>query len=271
MVIQFSDEEIRSFLSNVSVSVEGERSLLAKLQPFIDAAERRMCGDFLGNGLFDEFIDAVKPCVAYDAIYHALPSLDVVLTPNGLATVGNSNLAPASSARSLELRKSVADSLFRWQDLLLMELRKSEEWRASEHGVRFRSTLWPVMAELCELDPDKSKPSLSAYRVLAQRVRSVENKIADNFISQELMEHLRMQMQADEASFEEKKVIEDIRLAVAEIIRTNGAKGRPLVSTVDFIRRNPEAFQLWHDSDIAWLYNQPAVFRNNRKSSGYFF
>lgn len=271
MMINFSEEEIRSFLANVQISVEGERSMLQKLTSFLYAAERKIAADFLPMGMMPVFEDALKPVVAYQAIYDALPSLDVVLTPNGLATVGNNTLAPASSARSLALRQSMATLLFREQDALLVELRKSEEWRGTMHGAEFRESLFPVMSRLCEIWEESQAPSFELYHILAIKAHAIEDRIGRNYISPELLQHLREAVQSDSLTEPEKKVVADVRVAVRAEIRSKGRSGCMLTHTVEFIRQHEEDFPLWFSSPTAFMFLQPPVFVNKKRSGGYFF
>lgn len=271
MITRFHEDELRDYLANVQITVQGERSMLQKLTSFITAAERKVAADFMPMGMMPVFEDALKPVVAYQAIHDALPSLDVVLTPNGLATVGNNTLAPASSARSLTLRQSMASMLFRAQDALLVELRQSEEWRGTSHAEDWRQTLFPVMSRLCEIWEESQAPSYELYRILAMKAHAIEDRIGRNYISPELLQHLREAVQSDSLTEPEKKVVSDIRVAVRAEIRSKGRSGCMLTHTVEFIRQHEEDFPLWFASPTAFMFLQPPVFVNKKRSGGYFF
>lgn len=45
---------------------------------------------------------------------------------------------------------------------------------------------------------------------------------------------------------------------------------RRMVALVNFIRNRPESFSAWHNSSTAELFTPP-VFKNQKKSGGYFF
>ena len=105
MRIITSDNDLRRYLPNAFATVEGEAPFYDKVLPWMEAAERWLLMQFIG----DEFADALiameddeplkmTACsvVAHEALMRAVPSLDLVLTPNGFGIVSNQNVAPAS-------------------------------------------------------------------------------------------------------------------------------------------------------------------------------
>ena len=98
-------------LPNVLATAEGEPTLIEKLYPFLETAEQWAIESFLPESLFDEIAasDSFGPgerllfplekLVACHAYMTAIPSLDLVLTPNGFGIVSNQTIAPASRER----------------------------------------------------------------------------------------------------------------------------------------------------------------------------
>ena len=106
MLIQ-TDQELRSYLPNVFATCDGEVSLFDKLNFFLSNSERWLAAYFVGDThLATISSSSGSPLrslccqiVVADAFHGALPSLDLVLTPNGFGIVSNNNVAPASADR----------------------------------------------------------------------------------------------------------------------------------------------------------------------------
>ena len=94
-----SDSELRSFLPNALVTVEGEMSLFEKLSSYLTEAETWLATFITGAAplaaITAENEGANRPLccriVVCHALIHAIPSLDLVLTPNGFGIVSNQN------------------------------------------------------------------------------------------------------------------------------------------------------------------------------------
>ena len=93
-----SESVLRKFIPNVISSVKGKVPLFDKLLPFLELAEIWVKGTFLSKGVLD-FIaecgdeEVVKvyatKIVVCEAYRNAIPSLDLILTPNGFGVVSN--------------------------------------------------------------------------------------------------------------------------------------------------------------------------------------
>ena len=103
-----SEESIRKYIPNVLVSVKGEVPLIDKLTPFLDLAEEWLSHTFTSEATLDTIVGypdssviKIYACkvVVCEAFKNAVPSLDLVLTPNGFGIVNNSNVVPASKER----------------------------------------------------------------------------------------------------------------------------------------------------------------------------
>lgn len=81
--------------------------------------------------------------VVCEAFRMAIPSFDVVLTPNGLGIVSNSNIASVSKERVVRLVQSLICA--RDEALaLLLKLPLASKWFTSVQCAWFRSTLFPL-------------------------------------------------------------------------------------------------------------------------------
>ena len=93
-----SDTLLRKYFPNAIISVTGETPLFDKVSPFLELAEEWVKMTFTSDATFDAIsgyadgsvikVYTAKVVVAH-AMMNAVPSLDVVLTPNGFGVVSN--------------------------------------------------------------------------------------------------------------------------------------------------------------------------------------
>ena len=147
-----TDAQLRSHLPNIIASVKGETPFIERLALFLDLAEAWVTDTFVSVPTFNTICgytdsNPVKiltaRLVVADALRRAIPSLDIVLTPNGFGVVNTSNLAPASKPRVDRL----VDSMLAHRDdciaALLPELPGASKWLASAQADFFGATLFP--------------------------------------------------------------------------------------------------------------------------------
>lgn len=272
MVLDITDDILRDHFSNVQCSVMGERTLLEKLLPVIDLRESKLEQYFLPSCMFKDkgLKKACIDVVAYGALYDGFPMLDVVLTPNGLATVGNNNLNPASATRSEAARKSLGDLLFAAEEHLIAILRKNMKWLISKWAKYFSRTLFVSLRDLCALHQDRTSESFDLAMEMQKKAAIVEERLAQRYISLPLMRHLRFACLAERLSYDEHYVVDRIQDAVRISLQTDGKSGEMLIDVVDYIRKHPRSFPLWKKSDVAQTF-QDHSYKNKKESSGFFF
>ena len=112
-----NDEQLRRYLPNAFDTVEGESTFFEKILPWLDQAERWVMTQFIGSVFAPELLamaetEPLRTCAmlvtVHEAFMRAVPSLDLVLTPNGFGIVSNQNVAPASPHRITRLIASLA-------------------------------------------------------------------------------------------------------------------------------------------------------------------
>ena len=107
MIIDY-EQQLRELVPNVFATVKGETPLSAKIAPFVSSAEQWIISTFTSMEgmrqicLLDDGTPikvTVERAVVCEAMRTAIPSLDIVITPNGFGVVSNQNIAPASKER----------------------------------------------------------------------------------------------------------------------------------------------------------------------------
>ena len=267
-------------LPNVVTSVEGETPLYDKVHPWLVIAEQWVSDRFTGAAVLDA--GAADPdttiwqqtaiLIMSEAMRQAIPSLDVVLTPNGFGIVSNQNVAPASKERVARLIESMTAGRDLNIDYLLDSLSEREDWLQTKQRDWWCQTLLqsPRDAELGVYGPEWTGNRWEAFIELRERARNIEVAIAERWVSEALMNRLRQALRQPGAP------TNDVVLArrVLDCVYTE-LKGEPrhchaLERIVNYVRQQPEEYPEWASSDTARLFDPP-VFRNEKNSKGYFF
>ena len=274
-----SDNNLRELIPNVLNTVEGEPSLLDRLTPYLQSAEEWVSLHFTGQRVLEEYTAAAESnairrllqrIIAKHAFMEAVPSLDLILTPNGFGIVSNQNVAPASKERVERLIASLEAERDAALDMLLHKLKADSLWLQSEQSRYFRATLFPFLG-LCGRLAIRQHVWLE-YQQLHERLIKIEAVLAATYFSEEQMQAFR------EAVLNSSLISQGIvtlvidKLRSLELMLVSDMQLHPqsFFDLVNIIRENPTAFPEWHASDTAQLYS-PAIFKNKKGSGGYWF
>lgn len=282
MKIVTSNEILMAMVPNVVTTVEGEQTLFKKISPELQAAEDWVARTFTGDDILDDIAadttgtlwQRVAGIIVEDALHRAIPSLDLVLTPNGFGIVSNQNLAPASKDRVERLITKLVAQRDSYINLLIDDLRMLAEWQDTEQYQWFASSLvsWPKACVNTVVDRPREGQQWDQFLQLRERAILIEDAIAEKWISYDVMTQLRTEMLAIGNSHTEVfQVARKVRACVYNELRGNSRNHWDLDRIVNYIRNHPDLFPAWEGSDTAKLYNDPTVFRNKKNSSGYFF
>ena len=272
-----NDDTLRQYLPNVFATVKGEVSLFDKVKVDIDLAENWVIETFVSTKTFnticgysdDNPIKVITAkLIASEALRRAIPSLDLVLTPNGFGVVSNQNVAPASKERVYRLIGSLADYRDECIANLLPALVGASQWLTSSQASFFGETLFPDLAITDQVKGTGSK--WECYLSLRPKILDIEASLAEEFFSPELMVQLRNEVLRRTHTANLSRVINAIRGQVVDLLNGGTIRMRDMIDVVNHIRCNPDLFPEWHASETAKLF-APPVFRNEKKASGYFF
>lgn len=273
-----TDEQLRSHLPNVIASVKGETPFIERLALFLDLAEDWVRTTFTSESTFNTisgYTDSnnikilCSRLVVADALRRAIPSLDIVLTPNGFAVVNTSNLAPASKPRVDRLVGSMLSHRDDCIAALLPELVGASKWLTSSQADFFGATLFPDLG-IVDAVGGATGSKWDRYLELRPQVIDLEASLAEEWLSPELMAALRSETLRGDLPEKRHEIVRQIKAQVVGYLRGGSFNSRRLADIVNYIRLNPEFFSEWHQSETAKLF-APPVFRNEKKASGYFF
>ncbi|MCQ2345729.1 MAG: hypothetical protein MJZ82_03060 [Paludibacteraceae bacterium] len=275
MLIQ-TDQELRSYLPNVFATCDGEVSLFDKLNFFLSNSERWLAAYFVGDThLATISSSSGSPLrslccqiVVADAFHGALPSLDLVLTPNGFGIVSNNNVAPASADRVNRLGDALIANRDQLLTSLLLSLAEDNAWRESEQGQYFAATLWPDLhlATMCGYTSEKWEH----YRTLRNALITIERELAEKYISDVLYSRFRQHFLSRSMTVQEKPIIDTLRSLEVELLQGKPLNYSLLMSLVQQIRSDTTHFAEWQTSATAQLYQLPQ-FENKKKSTAFWW
>lgn len=278
MKIITGNNALRQCIPNTMATVPGEASWYDKLFPNLAEAERWLEVNITGSQFLEAMekksdSDQLKQICAKIIVAHALmggiPSLDLVLTPNGFGIVNTQNIAPASKDRIERLIASMEEQRDNAIDTLLVHLPAQQGWQATEQGEYFASTLFPRLT-ICNKLAIKDARWVK-YQELHERLVKIENVLAETYFSPQLMEAFRqkviMQQAHDGIVADVIRRIQSLEMMLLSDIQVHV---QSYYDIVQVIRENETAFPEWHQSKTAELY-KPANFVNTKESKGYWF
>lgn len=280
-----TDETLRQYIPNVLATVKGEHTLYDKLTPFLNLAEDWLKESFTSEPLYHNISEddedstlcrVAARVVVCEAFRNAVPSLDLVLTPNGFGIVSNQNIAPASKERIERLIASLESERDRAIRLLLRALAGEAGWQETEQCEYFCATMFPDLT-LCDCVGFREH-QWQKYQELHPILQDIEQHIATQFLGDEQLTAFRQAALQPSSSLPSivRAVISSLRAVEVQMVRCQLQPSSPpvsphnLVQIVDVIRNHPEEFPEWHNSPISDVFSPP-LYNNRKNDTGFWF
>ena len=273
-----TDAQLRAHIPNIIASVKGETTFIERLSSFLDLAEDWVKTTFTSESTFNticgytdsnEIKIICSRLVVADALRRAIPSLDIVLTPNGFGVVSTQNLAPASKPR---VDRLVGSMLVHRDDCiaaLLPELVGASKWLTSPQADFFGSTLFPDLG-IVDAVGGATGSKWEKYLELRPQVIDLEASLAEEWLSPGLMSALRSENLRGDLTEKRSVIVRQVKAQILGYLKSGSFSSRRLADIVNRIRENKDDFPEWHRSETAKLF-APPVFRNEKKAKGYWF
>lgn len=272
-----------SAIPNIMIAVKGEKTVYDKMQPFLMHSQQWVIDTFTGQTLFaaletrentDTTKILVQHVIIYDAFARGIPSLDLILTPNGFGIVSNQNVAPASKERVERLIKSMYADRDNVIHMLLQQLPSETGWTSTDQGKFFGNTLFSDLTYTrVVVTPEEYKSDWDFYLAIRDKAIIIEDEIAEQYVSPELMDKLRYELQTNTGSILRHQIAKKVQNIEFQLLRGDGKVMREhnaLRMVVNVIRNNDTEFPEWHSSETAKLYDPP-VYVNLKEDKGYWF
>lgn len=215
-----------------------------------------------------QYQDIVAVGIA-EALLRAIPSLDIVLTPNGFGIVSTNNITPASKPRIDRLIGSMLSHRDDCIAALLPELVGASQWLKSPQSDFFGATLFPDLGIVDALG-GATGSRWEKYLELRSQVIDLEASLTEEWLSPELMSALRSENLRGDLTEKRSEIVRQVKAQIVGYLRSGSFNSRRLADIVNYIRLNESDFAEWYGSKTAELF-APPVFKNIKKSSGFFF
>ena len=273
-----TDAQLRAHIPNIIASVKGETPFIERVAHFLDLAEDWVRTTFTSESTFNticgytdsnEIKIICSRLVVADALRRAIPSLDIVLTPNGFGVVSTQNLAPASKPRVDRLVGSMLAHRDDCIAALLPELVGASKWLTSPQADFFGSTLFPDLG-IVDAVGGATGSKWEKYLELRPQVIDLEASLAEEWFSPELMSALRSENLRGDLTEKRNVIVRQVKAQILGYLKSGSFSSRRLADIVNRIRENKDDFPEWHRSETAKLF-APPVFRNEKKAKGYWF
>ena len=273
------------FVPNVLKSVQGELALFDKIEPHLQVAEDWLTANFLsapvlemlstsGDDATNKLLHHARMAEVAEAMLHAIPQLDLVLTPNGFGIVSNSNVAPASKERVERLLSSLEKMRDDTLQVLLPMLAAEPTWATSDPCQYFQSVLYPWLDLPRQLG--STDHVWQRFQELHSRMIEIEQRLAADFFSKELLSALRKAhlfgaWSETPSASHYKSAWQHIFAIELFMLRENECPVPSCIEVVNALRNAPDGvFEEWKQSKTALLFENRG-FKNKRKSGGYWF
>lgn len=278
---------LMQFMPNVLKCVQGELSLYEKIAPHLEVAEAWLTTTFLSEAVLTELLSVsenannkllhyARMAVVAEAMLHAVPQLDLVLTPNGFGVVSNTNIAPASKERVerllLSLEKMRDDTLA----VLLPLLTQNVAWATSDPCQYFEQTLYPWLDLPRKFG--STEHAWLRYQELHSKLIAIEEQLAHDFFSCELLNVLRKtnlhnDWENTASAPHYRSAWQHIFAIVLFMLREEEANPpfASCIEVVNSLRNAPDGiFKEWKLSETAALFENHG-YKNDKRKGGYWF
>lgn len=273
-----NDATLRKYIPNAFTTAEGESLLFTKLDPYLLSAEKWVKGTFAIQH-FENIVDYAtetppRPYMAKvivdQALLTAIPSLDLVLTPNGFGIVSNSNVAPASKERAERLLAAVEKDRDLNIHLTLLHLKEVDAWFETLSSKFFGATLFPDLS-LCDYLGIKEH-KWDAYLEKRAELIAIEQSLANEYISPELMAAFRREgiNRYNASSPDRRFLIQTLRFHEVAMMQGKLLNRQAMMDIANIIRSDATNYPEWQNTATAALFS-PNKFENTKDAGGYWF
>lgn len=274
MISILNNDELLQYITNVVETVDGETPLYNKILPQLEITEQwlhdSIVGDIPINGDRQKMAATVIAC---EAFRRSVPSLDLILTPNGFGVVSNANVAPASKERVERLIASLAEQRDKALGALLNDLAKDNKWMATERGQWLASSFFSSYSDdPVPLNCMESGDRWQGWLLLRQKARPIEQAYSERWFGQELTARLRHTLATSpHGATDVVALASTIRTIILDEICSGRRMFHRLDRCVNYIRDNAELYPEWQTDKVAELFEDKWRFKNKKNSPGYFF
>ena len=283
-----SQKEFEKFVPSLR---DGGEEIYKGIEPYLQPAYWRLKNELKVELMNNKCAPYFRRAVYATAAYNALPTLDLVATPNGFGVVSNQNIAPASKERVAAFRESLRQYKSDCKDQCL-----ERYYQAALEGITDQKTKnADGEIENIEIPADTILRSGVIYSatvardngitmpdgqpVYEEELSRLEYKLAAaNLKIRKLISGRQYKYEMGAGRFGEKLDLMLRRLAAMYVMQADRRAVKDYENEIlDFMEEDPEGttakkrYQYYHASVQRELRKNPVRYENRKEDATYFF
>lgn len=281
-----SQKEFEKFVPSLR---DGGEEIYKGIEPYLQPAYWRLKNELKVELMNNKCAPYFRRAVYATAAYNALPTLDLVATPNGFGVVSNQNIAPASKERVAAFRESLRQYKSDCKDQCLERYYQASIKGLTEQRENDETNSWIFIPEdtilrsgiiySATVARDNGITMPDGQPVYEEEMRRLEYKLAAADVKiRKLISGKQFDYEMGAERFGDKLDLMLRRLAAMYVMQADRRAVKDYENEIlDFMEENPEGttaaerFKYYHASVQRELRKNPVRYENRKEDPTYFF
>ena len=283
-----SQKEFEKFVPSLR---DGGEEIYKGIEPYLQPAYWRLKNELKVELMNNKCAPYFRRAVYATAAYNALPTLDLVATPNGFGVVSNQNIAPASKERVAAFRESLRQYKSDCKDQCLERFyqaalegitdqkTKNEDGELEKIEIPADTILRSGVIYSATVARDNGITMPEGQPVYEEEMRRLEYKLASADVKiMKLISGKQFYYEMGAGRFGEKLDLMLRRLAAMYVMQADRRAVKDYENEIlDFMEEDPEGttaakrYQYYHASAQRKLRQNPVRYENRKEDPTYFF
>ena len=283
-----SQKEFEKFVPSLR---DGGEEIYKGIEPYLQPAYWRLKNELKVELMNNKCAPYFRRAVYATAAYNALPTLDLVATPNGFGVVSNQNIAPASKERVAAFRESLRQYKSDCKDQCLEryyqaalegitdQKTKNEDGEIEKIEIPADTILRSGVIYSATVARDNGITMPDGQPVYEEELSRLEYKlVAANLKIRKLISGRQYKYEMGAGRFGEKLDLMLRRLAAMYVMQADRRAVKDYENEIlDFMEEDPEGttaekrYQYYHASVQRELRKKPVRYENRKEDPTYFF
>ena len=283
-----SQKEFEKFVPSLR---DGGEEIYKGIEPYLQPAYWRLKNELKVELMNNKCAPYFRRAVYATAAYNALPTLDLVATPNGFGVVSNQNIAPASKERVAAFRESLRQYKSDCKDQCLEryyqaalegitdQKTKNEDGEIEKIEIPADTILRSGVIYSATVARDNGITMPDGQPVYEEELSRLEYKLAAaNLKIRKLISGRQYKYEMGAGRFGEKLDLMLRRLAAMYVMQADRRAVKDYENEIlDFMEEDPEGttaekrYQYYHASVQRELRKKPVRYENRKEDPTYFF
>ena len=281
-----SQKEFEKFVPSLR---DGGEEIYKGIKPYLQPAYWRLKNELKVELMNNKCAPYFRRAVYATAAYNALPTLDLVATPNGFGVVSNQNIAPASKERVAAFRESLRQYKSDCKDQCLERYYQASIKGLTEHRENDETNSWIVIPEDTILRSGVIYSATVAREngitmpdgqpVYEEEMRRLEYKLASaEYNIKKLISRKQFYNEMSVSAFGQKLALMLRRLAAMYVMQADRRAVKDYENEILDFMEEPyndipaeSRYEYYHASAQRELRKNPVRYENRKEDPTYFF